>query len=158
MMTKTTAAKDESALVPATEADRTFAMIQSAIDKGVEADTLEKMLNMQERVMDRNAAQAYAAAMTRFQAKCPPIMKGTRGHHGMFADYETIMRTIGPVLADNGLSVTFDSRTECDAGSICIDCVVTHEYGHSTRVHVPPFQDDKSGGKQAIQVGHWWMV
>lgn len=128
-----------------------FALLEKAVAEGTDPAALEKLVDLQERILDKQAAQAYADAMAAFQAVCPPIIRSASGHHGKYADYETIMHTIGPPLADNGLSVSFDNRPDCQPNMICLDVIVMHRLGHSVRFHVPSMPDDKSGSKNALQ-------
>lgn len=134
-----------------TQDGQVFDLLTKAVEAGTDPAALEKLVDLQERILDKQAAQAFAAALAEFQAECPPIIKSTKGHHGKFADYETIMQTIGPHMAAHGFSVTFDERPDCQPGMICLDVIVRHAMGHSERTHVPAMPDDTAGKKNPIQ-------
>lgn len=132
-------------------APNTFSLLQQAVIAGTSPEALEKLVDLQERILAQQAEAAFAAALAAFQAECPPIIRSATGHHGRYADYEQIMRTIQPVLGKHGLSITFDSRSDCPANTICLDCIVRHSAGHSVVTSIPNMPDDTSGKKNPIQ-------
>jgi hypothetical protein len=83
---------------------------------GVEA--LEKLVDMQMRILDRQAESALTVALAEFKAACPPIRKtrkidyATKGGRSVkfsYATLEEIQKTVDPVLHRFGLSYTFDT-------------------------------------------------
>ena len=115
------------------------ALLSQAVDKGIDADAMEKLLTLHERVADRMAAQEFARAMAQFKDECPTIARKTKAdiitksgsrfaYH--YADLPEIARAIDPVLRRCGLSYTWDSKVE---GTIlaCV-CTIRHVGGHSS--------------------------
>jgi hypothetical protein len=107
-------------------------LIRHAIDKGVDATSIEKFAALWERFEDRKAERLYNEALSAFQRECPPIHKRASGVHGAaYAPLDYIEATIRPYLAKFGLSYTFN-QTERGTDSICIETVVRHKAGHKT--------------------------
>jgi hypothetical protein len=118
---------------PATQEDAVMGMLQTALEKGVDADSLEKLLNMQERILDRQAEQAYTVSMVDVQKRMPKIYKNRRNDQtsSNYADLEAIIPVITPIYTDEGFSMSFgtaDSPAECH---VRVTCDVMHKDGHS---------------------------
>lgn len=112
----------------------TFNALQLAIEKGVSPETLEKIVALQERILERDGRMAFAAAMAAFQGECPPITKNkTATNQGrpmyQFAELDHIAEKIRPLLQKHGLSYRFDSTIEEDR--VKVVCIVRHIAGHS---------------------------
>lgn len=105
-------------------------------DGGVEA--LERLVGLQERVLDRQAENALSEAIGAFQDECPMIRQtktakiATRSGSSYaftYAPLDEIERTIRPHLRVHGLSYTFDSRL--DGATLTVVCQVRHRDGAS---------------------------
>ena len=123
--------------LPATEADKTMALLQQAIASGTSPEALEKLVALQERILDRQASAEYAQAVSRFQALCPAIVKNhvVRNRSGQkmykYAPLEDIIEQVRDLMAELGLSYSFDSE-EKQAG-IEVTCIIRHRSGHAER-------------------------
>lgn len=112
------------------------AMLMLAIDKGMTADGLAKLVELQMLVRRERAESAFNLAMAAFSEECPPILKNREAfdnvknkHLYNFADLPQVMRIIDPVLHRNGLSYTFDCDMTGDV--VTTTCHVHHVDGHS---------------------------
>jgi len=114
------------------------ALLTAAIDKKVPVETLEKLVALHERVADRLAAQEFADAMARFQAECPSIPKSSTAKivtkSGVsfsynYAELDAIATIIRPILHKQGLSYSWDAKTE--NGVLCCVCTLRHVNGHA---------------------------
>lgn len=95
-------------------------MMEAAMAHGAEGvEMLEKLVDMQMRLLDRQAESGLVVALAQFQAACPPIPKTkqvryatTRGTEVDFnyAPLATIQKIVDPILHRFGLSYTFDTR------------------------------------------------
>jgi hypothetical protein len=116
-------------------------LLQQAIDKGIEPDQLATLMDLQERFERNRAAEAYAAAITQFQSRCPQIKKErkpTSGPTYTYASYDDVMLVAGPLLAECGISVSFSTKTIDKAlEATCKLRVGTHTEEHSFTVPVP---------------------
>ena len=121
------------------------ALLAQGIQHGLSVDALERLLSMRRELQAEQAKAAFFAALATFQAQIPAIPKSQTARvasaKGTFtyryADLADIQKTIAPVLAGNGLSVTFD--TEQDQGGYVVMAKVHHTGGHSetTTFRVP---------------------
>lgn len=123
------------------ESDRTFALLQSAVESGQQSpETLEKILDLQQRVMEQQARAAFIDALGQFQASVGPIhkRKEVKDRSGRlmyrFAPLEDIIAQIKPLLTGLGFAVTWDSD-QSDKG-VDVYCNLRHKAGHSERSHV----------------------
>lgn len=116
-------------------------LLQQAIDKGIQPDQLATLMDLQERFERNRAAEAYAAAITQFQSRCPQIKKDrkpTSGPSYTYASYDDVMLVAGPLLAECGISVSFSTKTIDKAlEATCKLRVGTHTEEHSFTVPVP---------------------
>lgn len=129
-------------------------MITALIEKpDVDLDKVEKLFEIQERYEANEAKKAYFAAVNRFQEAAPAIYFDKEVNYSgvefSFASLAGILKTIRPVLADCGLTLTFRTGTT-DAGNPVVSACLTHElgYGEDTTLSAPP---DTSGKKNPIQ-------
>lgn len=136
--------------VSANEAHAVMAVIERiAANPDADIAKLEKMLDMQERILDRNAKQAFSADLASMQMALPRVIEHGTGHNqAKFAKLEDINDTIRPVLHQYGFAITF--RTRCEPGLVVITTVLSHQQGHSEETEIP-LPADTSGGKNAVQ-------
>ena len=133
------------------ESNSVMSILENAIEKGHSVDVVERLLDMQERIMATQARQAYATAMHAVQSAVKPVrMAGwndhTKKHYGRL---EEMWRELRPLLDENGFSLSF-SEGDSNAQKIQIVCTVMHVGGHSER-HNLSLPADSSGSKNAIQ-------
>lgn len=117
-----------------------MALLQAAIDKGVNPDQLEKLIALQERWDRSRAAERFAGAIGAFQAECPVVMKARDADLGRyeykFADYGDVMAEAGPLLRKYGIVVTFTTAMVASLLSVvCRVRVGTHV--EETRIDLP---------------------
>jgi len=112
--------------------------LQTALEKGVDADSLEKILNMQERILDRQAEQSYSMAMVEAQSKMPVIEKNCTNKHigSKYADVSQIIKQITPIYTNEGFALSFAEGTPTKEGDIRVTCDVMHSQGHSKHYFV----------------------
>jgi hypothetical protein len=149
-------------IAPASESAAILSIIERvASNPNVDPGKMMQLLEMQERIMDRNAKAAFTAALVAVKPKLPVIDK--RGRITVtdkndrskviqstpFALWEDIDAKITPILAEHGLVLTFRSGVAQD-GKITVTGVLSHAEGHSeeTTITLP---HDSSGSKNAVQ-------
>lgn len=127
---------------------------RAARDPSVDIDKMERLLEMQERVLSRQAREAYTAALAEMQPKLPVITE--RGKilnkasevQSTYARWEDVNEAIRPFLAEHGFSLSF--RTGRTGADVTVTGVLAHRDGHSeeTTITLP---SDGSGAKNAVQ-------
>jgi hypothetical protein len=127
---------------------------RAARDPSVDIDKMERLLEMQERVIAREARTAYAVALAELQPLLPiisergKILNKDRQVQSTYAFWEDVNEQIRPLLCDAGFSLSF--RTGRAGSDITVTGVLTHRDGHSeeTTITLP---SDGSGNKNAVQ-------
>ena len=124
-----------------------------ALDPKADIEKLERMLAMQERILDRDARMAFASALSQMQADLPSIDQNGRIEHNgklisTYATFEDINDVVKPVLQRHGFAVSF--RIKQAEAKIEVTAILSHRDGHSeeTSMALPA---DTSGAKNAVQ-------
>lgn len=149
---------------PASDSAALIAMIERvALNPDVDIDKMERLLQMQERIMDRNAKAAFIGALVDMQPKLPVIgRKGNIVIHKKdlpktdenivqktpYALWEDINDAIRPLLAEHGFTLTFRFKKESDR--VEVTGILSHRQGHfeETTLSLPM---DTSGSKNNVQ-------
>ena len=123
----------ESAVLAPIDPER---IITLAIERGVDVNTMERLLTMRRELRAENAKAAFDAALSAFQSQCPIIAKtkSVMNKDGKtvrysYAPLESIVDQVRERLATCGLSYQF--TTTFDAASVTTTCHVRHIAGHS---------------------------
>jgi hypothetical protein len=118
---------------------------RAALNPDVDIDKMERLLQMQERVMDRQAMMAYSAAMAAMQTELPSIEERGQTNNGCYATLEDIVDTVRPIMQKHGFAVSF--RIQTQERGIQITGVLMHKDGHreETSMLLPA---DMSGNKK----------
>lgn len=139
--TKLPEPRDESAAV--------LSMIaRAASDPSIDIDKMERLMQMQERAIQRQAQTAFDEAMAAMQPELPSIgERGDAAGRYTFAKWEDIQAQIKPVLQKFGFALTFRTKT---ADKVEVTGILSHKQGHreETTVTLPT---DPSGNKNAVQ-------
>lgn len=118
---------------PPTVAD----ILQAVVAGGVTAENVsavKEVVALYERMQDRDAEKAFAAAFVALQAEMPKVqaIRAVPNNDGSvryrFAPYEEIMRQVSPMLLKHGFTVTFSTRYE-EARLVKV-CTLQHTAGH----------------------------
>lgn len=139
----------EPAAQPLQESSAIIQVIErAALNPEVDIDKMERLLQMQERVLDRQAMMAYSAAMAAMQTELPSITERGQGNNGAYATLEDIVDTVRPIMQRHGFAVSF--RIQTQERGIQVTGVLMHKDGHreETSMLLPA---DTSGSKNAVQ-------
>lgn len=134
-----------------------LALIQAAIDKGLDPDQLGKLFELQERWEKNEAKRAYAEAMTAAQGEMRPVVRGriNEQQRSKYAALEDIHDAIKPIWLKHGFTLSYGSDQSPYPEHYRVVCECLHEGGHSTH-HVLDGPPDEKGikgnaNKTAIQ-------
>lgn len=136
-------------VAPQSESAALISMIERmASDPTVDIARLEKILELRERVEERNARIAFASAVANAKAEIRPVARNATGHNAKkYADFSAIAREVDPILSKHGLSYRFRSK---QADKIAVACILSHCDGHSEETELTA-PSDKTGNKNDIQ-------
>lgn len=126
-----------------------------AMNPDVDVIKMEKLLDMQERILDRQAQQEFDVAMANMQPHLPVVEKrgiiynkDGKTIRSKYAKFEDINKAVKPILCDYGFSMTFSVQQE--GNEIAVTGILSHKAGHreTTSIKLGP---DVSGNKNAVQ-------
>lgn len=119
---------------PATQEEQISNTLMAAIEKGaLQPEQLKMVLDAQERILDRQASQAFAADMAACQADMPKVLKGKWNDQtkSYYEDLGDLNSTIRPCYTRYGFAVLFSSTIPTQEGWVGMKATVTHRLGHS---------------------------
>ena len=156
---------------PAPIVNETTAIVQmierAAANPAVDIDKMERLLEMQERVMDRRAKAAFDAALAIMQPQLPQVDRNGRivvlskadrdagrfdakpQQSTPYALWEDINAAILPHLAEHGFALSFRTGTTPE-GKITVTGVLSHKEGHREETTIT-LMHDSSGSKNSVQ-------
>jgi hypothetical protein len=106
------------------------------LDPALDVDKMERILNMQERVMNKQSEMSFNTALSAVQKDAPAIQRKASNDQtrSRYALLEHINESLIPVYTEHGFSLSFDTGDAPD-GLIRINCTVSHNAGHSRLYH-----------------------
>lgn len=131
-----------------------LSIIQTAVEGGADVQSLEKLMDLQERWEAGEARKAFVLAMTNFRDQAPIIIKENsvdfNGKHAYnHATLGKAIETIKPLMKDCGLSHSW-ATSNPDKETVTVTCKIMHIGGHIETTELSAGHDS-SGGKNAIQ-------
>lgn len=132
-------------------------LLSIALSNNANIETLERLMDLQERYDKKNAEKAFYRAFTKFQAELPNIQKTKRVKFELktggwvnynYAPLDYIRRAIQKPLKKNGFSYRWEFEDRGD--KIFCRCILTHINGHSETSTIEAGKDT-SGKKNEIQ-------
>jgi len=149
----------QTALTTQAEATTERAMIariaELAADPSVDPDRIEKLLNIQITMMERDAKIKYDQALADLQQEMPRItargeIKNKNGDvTSRYMKYEDIDTVIRPLLQKYGFSLQHDRKDQ--DGKMVITSILKHRSGHQDSVSIPLPYDQTNALKSALQ-------
>lgn len=128
---------------------------RAAADPAIDADKMEKLVGLYERLMAHRARAAFNASFAELQSEMPEIAENGTIKHGdkvisSFARFdEDIHGVVKPILRRHGFSLMFKPQAT-DEGYIHIRAVLMHREGHSEDADIK-LPADTSGSKNSVQ-------
>lgn len=127
-------------------------LIAQAIDKGLDVESLSRLMALQERWEAGQARKKFFQAFTHFQSVCPDLRKTKEVAFGntayKYAPLADITRQISKVLKESELSYRWEIQD--NEKEIKVTCLVSHIDGHTERTTMQA-NPDTSGSKNSIQ-------
>ena len=155
---------DDAAIVVAADGTETTALAResatildviarAAQDPTVDVAKLERLLDIQERLIKDQRRTAFFAALSALEAELPQLTK--KGNvivngalRSKFARIEDIDAAIRPLCRTHGFAFSFDSKPS--ASGIEFSCTMSHRDGHAeTKTLTLP--TDKGAGRNEVQ-------
>ena len=154
---------NELATTPA--ADFTQLLREMAMDEKVDPAKMQAILDVQERMMSKEAEQAFNGAMLRIDQELPRLVRNTPVQYLVdknkpngdkytafkYIKYEEVDGALRPLMKREGLRISFTSAPRTgDGGGALVTAKLTHQLGHSIEASMSAALDS-SGGKSNLQ-------
>lgn len=123
-----------SELIEAKKQDAMLAIIEKvALDPSADVAKMEKMLDMQERIFNKNAEISFNKGMVACQKDMPTVLARAFNVQtsSLYVKYEHLLQDIKPIYTKHGFSMSFGEAPCAESNSITITCDVMHEEGHT---------------------------
>lgn len=137
-----------------------IALINMALEKGLDVEKLSKLFDLQERWEKKEAEKSFLMAFSNFQRICPKIKKSKKVNfpsktggsvNYSYAPLADIADQIKNPLADNQLSYRWEFIEA--ANLITCTCIVSHADGCSKESKMSAGKDDSGNKNQIQQIG-----
>lgn len=108
---------------------------RAASDPNTDVDKLERLLAMQERVLERAAEQTFNAAMLQAQEEMGPVLKNKENKetHSKYADLEQVSKLMDPIIYRHGFTLSFGTADCPYSAHYRVTCDVAHTGGFSKK-------------------------
>lgn len=115
-----------------------------ATDPNVDVGKMREILDMQERIFDKNAEIDFNKCMTECQSEMPVITKDSENKQtaSRYAKYETIIKDTKPIYTKHGFSVSFSEGDTDKEGYIRINGEIMHKGGFTKKYFTDIAMDD----------------
>lgn len=112
-------------------------MERVATNQDIDADKMQKILDMQMQVMDREARNEFYAAMNRVQMTLPAVVANCDNTQtkSKYANIKAIALAIKPIYTKEGFSISFGESDATKEKHIRIEGLLRHKDGHSESYH-----------------------
>lgn len=134
------------------------AIMQAAANPEIDAEKVERLMGMYQKIRADEARRAYMLAFPAMQAELPTIDQNGRiviEKNGQtiqstpYAKWEDINEAIQPVLYRHGFGLFFRPGVATD-GKITVTAVVSHQDGHQEEATIT-LTHDATGSKNSVQ-------
>lgn len=142
-MSEATAIQTIEPAVPAEvePASQSAAIIQvierAALNPDIDVEKMERLLAMQERIVDREAKQEFAEAKRQAQMEMAtqPIVKASRNPEtrSTYADLSAVLQVVTPIYTNHGFSMSFGTADSPLEKHYRVLCDLSHSGGHTER-------------------------
>lgn len=126
-----------------------LALYQLAIERGVDAAELGKLLDLHERMVATAAKAAFDAAMNACQDDMPTVVRTKKNTQTgkNYAPVEEIQSTAKPIYSRHGFSIVFDTDPGTAPELTTMHLDLAHKGGHTKRVTLTNVPLDDKGPK-----------
>lgn len=119
----------------------------ASTNPNVDVGKLEKLIELQERVDDRQAKRDFDDALSQMRPEIPVIRPIKEGHNIKYAPWDYIDALITPILVRHGFTLTFEIGHEGD--KITVTAILAR--GGFERTSTIPLPPETSGSKNNVQ-------
>ena len=119
-----------------------------ATNPDVSPENIKSMLDIQERMMTKQAEIDFNSEMAQMQIELPRVIKANKGHNTTYASYEDIDKQVRPIMTRYGFSISFTANQVNNMQHI--EATLSHRKGHFKTASLT-LPSDTSGSKNNVQ-------
>lgn len=118
---------------------------RAAANPDVDIEKMERLLNMQERMLGRQAETDFFNALTLAQSEIQRVHANldNKQTRSKYASYGALDKVVRPIYVKHGFALSFDTGTAEVEAHIRILCNVSHRGGHCKTYHIDMPADGK---------------
>lgn len=118
---------------------------RAASDPQCDLDKMERLLNMQERIVSKRGETAFNDAMSKAQAEMRRVAADSNNPQtrSQYASYGAIDRVLRPIYTEHGFSISFDTGESPREDFVRMLAIVAHKDGFSRTYHADIPADGK---------------
>lgn len=123
-----------------------------ALDPNTDVEKLDRMLDVQERIMNKQAEMDFFSAMNKAQSEMTRISTDATNPQtkSAYASYAKLDRALRPLYVKHGMSLSFDTEASDIPDHLEIVCYVSHISGYTKRYSVPMSTSGKGAKGGAV--------
>lgn len=106
-----------------------------ALDPNCDVAKMQAVLDVQERMFNKNAEIAFNKSMVECQSEMPTVIRDRRNDqtNSNYAAFETILHTIKPCYTKHGFSLSFGTESSPVERHVRVTCTTMHKDGHTRK-------------------------
>lgn len=152
----------QAELVPAAEEPKALAIAEPkqseilvmferlATNPAVNPESLKALLDVRERMLDREAKASFDKAFLEMRPELPTLVERKSGGTGKYTPREDIVIAVTPILHKFGFALSHETDWAGDGKVAVVSAILTHRDGHQRRSRFMS-PADNSGSKNAVQ-------
>lgn len=123
---------------------------RAATDPTVDAEKMERLFALYEKMDARRAEREFNQALKLAQQEIPAIFKNKQADKNKYADLEQVNEVISPISTKHGFSTSYGNEDSPMDKHYRVVCFLSHDGGHTRKYHAD-IPADHSGSKNVTQ-------
>lgn len=124
---------EAGAVAPVSDEQSFLSFIADAArDPAVDVSKMERLFEMREKMIDRQAHMEFNAALKQAKAQMPAIFRNKKNEqtNSHYANLESVSDAMDPIITKNGFALSFGTDNSPLPNHYRVTCTLTHEGGH----------------------------
>jgi hypothetical protein len=136
--------KESAALVESgtREAGDSSSLIRLAIERNIDMDKLQKLIDMKNAEEERQAKLAFNFHFAEMQKDFVPVSREKQGYDYKYAPIELLQKTYGPIIARHGFSYVWREES-IPEGKRCYLTITGFGHSQENYFDIPPLEKTK---------------
>jgi hypothetical protein len=117
-------------------------LVRLAIEKGIDVDNLQRLIDMRNAEIERQAKLDFQYHFAEMQKEFPAVSREKQGYNYKYAPIELLQKMLGPIIADHGFSYSWREESIAD-GKRCILSISGYGYTQENYFDIPKLEKTK---------------